>query len=574
MTDIPESAAADKIKVGSENQAWESQGDWDRLIELAAAKNKAKRGADSDPDRDDESFIAALAELPPLTYHQQRRGAAKALGLPVATLDKLVRAAQPLQPKPPLFAWWEVEPSAEPVDAEGLLTRIVARIRSHVVMPDDAARIATLWTVMTWVHEQAAVHSPVLLVTSPEPNSGKTTLLGVISFLVRRSLQSVGVSAAALYRAIEKWKPTLIVDEADVAFVDNEDLRGAVNSGWTRGSGVLRCDGENNEPYLFSTFCPKALGMKGRKLPDTTLSRTIIIEMARRRPSERATDFQYVGDAGLAELRSDLARFAADNADKLQKARPVLPEGFENRRAANWRLLLAIADTAGEEWARKARAAAERIAGTPMSESVGVDLLADIKKAFKSKSDPDCFPSRQLIESLTADSESRWCEWGRDRKPITQKQLAGLLREFHIISTTVHPVGQPDAKGYRRLDFEEAWGRYLPPETHTHARIPPFDPSKRPNADETGITSTFRSVRETKFGRIENGNLSYSHADLDAWTDRKPESRPARVSAPPITPVTDPWADLGIPGFLDRSRPRLGPPAISSGPDDDLGDLQ
>jgi len=27
-------------------------------------------------------------------------------------------------------------------------------------------------------------------------------------------------------------------------------------------------------------------------------------------------------------------------------------------------------------------------------------------------------------------------------------------------------------------------------------------------------------------------------------------------------------------GFLDRNRPRLGQPAISSGPDDDLGDLQ
>jgi hypothetical protein len=32
-------------------------------------------------------------------------------------------------------------------------------------------------------------------------------------------------------------------------------------------------------------------------------------------------------------------------------------------------------------------------------------------------------------------------------------------------------------------------------------------------------------------------------------------------------------ASLDIPHFLDR-RPRLGPPAIAAGPDDDLGDLQ
>jgi hypothetical protein len=275
-----------------------------------------------------------------------------------------------------------------------------------------------------------------------------------------------------------------MIDEADTAFVDNEDLRRVVNSGWTRGEGIILCDGDNNEPRVFPTFCPKALGMKGRKLPDTTMSRTIVIEMARKKSSERTQDFQYVDDERLAKLRSYLARFAADNADRLREAQPALPEGFENRRAANWRLLLAIADTAGEEWARKARVAAEKIAGAPMSESVGVDLLADIKKAFKSKSHPDCFSSRQLIELLTADPESRWCEWGRDRKHITQKQLASLLREYRIISTTVHPVGQPDAKGYRRADFEEAWGRYLPSETRLHAATPPSEAFKRPNADE------------------------------------------------------------------------------------------
>ena len=68
--------------------------------------------------------------------------------------------------------------------------------------------------------------------------------------------------------------------------------------------------------------------MKGRKLPDTTLSRTIIIEMARRKRGEPALDFQYLDDDGLAELRSELARFAADYAQALRRANPVLPQGF------------------------------------------------------------------------------------------------------------------------------------------------------------------------------------------------------------------------------------------------------
>jgi putative DNA primase/helicase len=527
---------------------------FENQVERGAAENRAGHGEDN-AERD-QAFIKQLAELSPLSYEQQRLNAAKVLNLRAPTLDKLVKDARTSQPEELLYPWWKVEPSAEPIDAERLLTRIVGRVRSHVVLSDHAAYVVALWTVMTWVHEGVAVHSPILLVTSPEPGSGKSTLLGVLSFLVRRSLSSVGITAAPMYRAIEKWQPTIMVDEADVAFVDNDDLRAVANSGWTRGQGVVRCDSETHEPHMFSTFCPKALGMKGRRLPDTTMSRAITIEMAPKKPSERAHDFQHVDDNGLAELRSEIARYAADNADLLRQAQPALPSGFENRRAANWKLLLAIADTAGDEWGRKARTAAVRIAGTPLIESVGTDLLADCRRVRDARPDTDCIPSKQLVEALTADPESRWCEWGRGRNPITQKQVAGLLRDFHIVSGTVHPIGQPDAKGYRWVDFEEVWGRYLPPETPAEAPIPPSETSKRPSADEMGTSRTFSSVRETSSGRIENGKLCPSHAGLDAWTDRKPESAPMRVSAPPTSPAGDtPAVGLCAQCHLDQGAP-------------------
>jgi hypothetical protein len=504
--------------------------DLDAMFERAKAARKTKLSTDN------EKEIADLAKLSPLQYAQQRKPAAKVLGVTVGELDKLVSAARAAEPEAPLFPHWQVEPASAPVDAERLLTRLVGRIRSHVVMRDYAARVAALWVALTWVHEEAATHSPILLVTSPEADSGKTTLLGVLSYLVRRSLRNVGASAAALYRSIEKWQPSIMVDEADTAFVENEDLRAVINSGWTRGEGVLRCDGESNEPRLFSTFCAKAIGLKGRKLPDTTLSRTIIIEMARRKPTERVLDFRYVDDDGLAELRSDLARFAADSAEALRRASPTLPEGFENRRAANWRLLLAIADTAGEEWGRKAREAAETIVGATAAKSVGVALLADVKAAFESEGNPLCIASRRLVELLTADPESRWCEWRRNRKPITPNGLAGLLGEFFIISRTVHRKGEPDAKGYQRLDFEEAWARYLPPETPPSDASPPSETSKRPNADETGTTSDSRNVLEAKSGRFENADLCPSHAGLDAWTFQKPENGTAKEIDHPNPP--------------------------------------
>ena len=456
---------------------------------------------------DATTFIAELAALSKLEYAKRRKHAAEKLGIRVSELDDLVGGARDSHACESLFPHWMVEPSAESVEAEPLLIEIIERIRSHVAMPTDSALVVALWVVMTWVHDVAAVHSPILLVTSPEPNSGKSTLLGVLSFLARRSLQSVGITAAALYRSIEKWQPTIIVDEADTAFTDNDDLRSVVNSGWTRGQGVIRCDSETNEPRMFSTFCPKAIGMKGRKLPDTTIGRTIIIEMARKRPGECVTDFRYVDDDGLAGLRMKLARFATDNAERLRMAEPDMPLGFENRRAANWRLLLAIADSAKDEtteWGRSARQAAVKMSGIDLGLSPGIQLLADIKKVFETEGDPTGISTKELIALLTNDPESRWCEFGRSRGHITPKGLAGLLGKYNIISKTVRrPLA--DAKGYLLADFAHAWGRYLDPEafrpdpstspeTASQDPLPPPQTCKRPTVDESSTYGIFANV--------------------------------------------------------------------------------
>ena len=134
-----------------------------------------------------------------------------------------------------------------------------------------------------------------------------------------------------MFRSIEKWLPTIVVDEADVLLVDNEPLRSVINTGWTRGSGVLRCIGEKNEPHPFPTFCPKILGMKGRRLPDTTMCRSIIIEMKRKTANETVVHFRSIDDAGLDELRRRALRWATDNGEKLDGVEPDMPPGFDNR---------------------------------------------------------------------------------------------------------------------------------------------------------------------------------------------------------------------------------------------------
>jgi hypothetical protein len=186
-------------------------------------------------DAGEQKLIDALARLSALDYDKQRKQAARDLGVRNSSLDKEVegrRAELAAEAEPtPLYPHWVVEPWPEAVDGDALIRDIMRRVRRHVVLTQDQALTVALWILMAWAHPGAAIYSPILMATSAEPNSGKTTLLNLIGFLVPRSLCTVGVTEAVLFRSIERWGPTIIVDEADTLLVHNEPLRAVINSG-------------------------------------------------------------------------------------------------------------------------------------------------------------------------------------------------------------------------------------------------------------------------------------------------------------------------------------------------------
>ena len=216
--------------------------------------------------------------------------------------------------------------------------------------------------------------------TSASIQQRQDNTIHLIMFLVPRQLYA-WISEAVLFRGIELWQPTIIVDEADTILINNEPLRAVINTGWTRGASVPRCIGDKT-PHAFPTFCPKAIGLKGRKLPDTTLSRTIIVELKRKRASEGVEHFRNMDDSGLQELRQQALRWSIDHAQALKDAEPEMPLGFDNRLGDNWRLLVAIGDLAGGEWPELARQAAQSLSRTVNVNSIGTRLLADIKRIF------------------------------------------------------------------------------------------------------------------------------------------------------------------------------------------------
>src|SRR5262249_4841654 len=112
----------------------------------------------------------------------------------------------------------------------------------------------------------------------------KSTVLTLIGALTPRALSASNITPAAVFRTVEKWHPTLIIDEADTFLKDNDDLRGILNCGHHRANAyVLRPTGDNHEPKRFCTWAPKVVALIG-KLPPTLASRAIHVRLKRISP--------------------------------------------------------------------------------------------------------------------------------------------------------------------------------------------------------------------------------------------------------------------------------------------------
>ncbi len=193
------------------------------------------------------------------------------------------------QGRPVLFD--DPEPWPEVVEGSALLDDITTMIKRFIVLPPHAAETVALWIVHACALEAFTI-SPLLVVNSPTKRSGKTLLLEVISYLLVKQLFASNITPATLFRAVDKYTPCLLIDEADTFLRDNDELRGIINASHRKATAyVLRTVGDEHEAALFVTWCAKAIALNG-KLPDTLEDRSILIPMRRRGPGERVDRFR------------------------------------------------------------------------------------------------------------------------------------------------------------------------------------------------------------------------------------------------------------------------------------------
>ena len=499
---------------------------------------------------DEQAELARLAALSPLDYDRQRGDAARALGIRPATLDKAVKGLQAEQADAARAGGFfePVEPWPDPVDGAALLAELVAVVHRHIACKDNTAQAAALWIVFTWCIDAAQV-APIACITAPEKRCGKTQLLTLIGDLCRDPMPASNITAAALFRSIELWKPTLLIDEADTFTKDNEELRGVINAGHTRkGAYVIRTVGDDHTPARFNVWGAKAISGIGH-LPETIRDRSILLELRRKEPHEKRQRLRHADKDQWQRIKQQLYRWSTDHMGTLAQARPELPEALNDREQDNWEPLLAIADCAGGDWPQLARRAALSISGAEQhSPSINEELLADIRGIFE-RTRQARISSAQLVDYLTEDEEGPWATWNRG-KPITARQLATRLGDFGIVSNTVR-MGSTTAKGYRVEQFNDAFRRYLP--KHPVQSVTTSQPLQDKACSDFKSVTCGKSVTDKKTLKPLQGGA------CDVVTDRNPLSGQHAQNGEAVTDSPPPAKTANgyplNPGFVASTAP-------------------
>lgn len=353
------------------------------------------------------------------------------------------------------------EPWQEHVDGNTLLSEIVTVIERFIVCSKETLIAAALWVIVTWFVDDVQV-APIALITAPDKQCGKTQLLTIMAKLSREPLPISNATVAAIFRMIEKYAPTIFIDEADSFLNDNEELRGVLNSGHTRDAAfTLRCVNDSHEPKPFSTWSFKAVCGIGKPAP-TIVDRSIILSMRRKTQQEKVERLRHVlrkEPTLFSDLVSKLARFVEDHHEAMREAEPELPEELSDRAQDNWEPLLMIADMAGGDWPKLAREAAVKISkADDGSDSTDSKLLADIREVLRTKHKGDTISLKELRKYLCEDDEMAWSTYDRGYS-ITTRFLAKKLGEYGV-KTKQHRSF--NGKGYEIGQFTEVFERYLP----------------------------------------------------------------------------------------------------------------
>jgi hypothetical protein len=510
-------------------------------------------------------------------YMAERRDLAKRFKVRADYLDqvrkRLAKAANPeLGDEAAVEIIRDIEPAAHPVDGAELFNKLLNELTALVIFDkEDAERPAgafatALWVISTHCYEPFPPrgdpddffdHAPRLMISAGTIRSGKTRLLETAACLGRRVLRASSLSSAVLFRACERFRPLVMLDEVDHARLaeDGNALTQLINDGFDAGGAAWRMGGEKSERVdRFRVFTPVALCGIGR-LPAATEDRCVRIVLVRKPASRRTARLDKARKKRLRDLAPEILRWVQDSRKVLiQNLEPDFPEGIENDRDEDlWRPLLAIADTIGGEVPAMARAAMLKLIAIGHEPSVGEELMSAIYGILTTEriDRPDVTKiALQRLVGLVNAVDGPWAEYrgnmGCDSRWLS-KQLKSFDLRWRNVRDLVH--GDLPVSGYDILELLKLSGRYRAKEEEEAGDL----------GDEK-VVSSLRDKRPTSPTSATDDANRLEEQGENGFKNVGREPPVGRHSPAKINGAADERADdLSIPDFLRRSKPGVNP---------------
>jgi len=203
-----------------------------------------------------------------------------------------------------------------------LLKQIRTHIHKYVDLDEKYEKLASWYIMMTWVYDE--LHTVPYLRAFGDTGTGKSRFLDVIGKICYKPIMISGAATPApVFRLLEKWKGTLMIDEGDLKQSDEKNpLVKILNCGFERNKPVMRCD--KDQPDTIEThrvFGPKVISTRKRFHDKALESRCLTHTMQETDrtdiPVELPKDF-YMEQS---EIREKLLRYRLENKKKINRTK-------------------------------------------------------------------------------------------------------------------------------------------------------------------------------------------------------------------------------------------------------------
>lgn len=374
-------------------------------------------------------------------------------------------------------------------ETDALVTELMAIFERYLVLRPGAALVLAIFVLHAYAHD-AATKSPVLAVLAPDRDCGKSAVIMLLWCLIETAEQIIDPTGPGLWRRVNEGIPCLM-DEADQYLKkDRSDLLTVLNSGFTRGAGsVARYE------KSYKCWGIKVIGQIGPIAADTLASRCISIVMDRKKLGEHRDEVTEFLKETFSDLQNRCRAWASAAHTTLLASKPDVPNAI-NRLADKWRAMLAISDLAGDACGRELRVAMTALeAAQPVQQSIGTELLADIKDAFEARGN-EVFLSDDIVSHLSSMPNK---DWARRLGRYPQAEIARILRQYRssdhrdnggpIVPDRQSQAGGSRRRGYHRHQFDDAFATFVPANNRAVAASTP---------PQTAVKSIARAAAKPK----------------------------------------------------------------------------